>query len=107
VDKISFYLKDTYDFLDENKFGYRIPEFLGVWSKKGILSKSERLLFMSSYSAGLIGDLVRNFSGYCSVFNHDFRRWQKNIGQAVTTLYFQMYSGLNLKIRIGSYFYEN
>ncbi|MBY4951461.1 DUF6402 family protein [Pantoea sp. DY-17] len=77
VDKIGFYLKDTYDFLDENKFGYRIPEFLGVWSKKGILSKSDTLLFMSSYSAGLIGDLVRNFSGYCPVFNHDFRRWQK------------------------------
>ncbi|ENG2945839.1 hypothetical protein ABTU80_000058 [Enterobacter cloacae] len=29
VDALGFYLKDTYDFLDDNKFGIDIPECLG------------------------------------------------------------------------------
>lgn len=73
VDKLGFYLKDTYDFLDEEKSS----EPLGVWSKNRILSKEETAIYMSTYLSGLWGNLVRGFSGFVPVFNKDFRKWQK------------------------------
>ncbi|MBS0971404.1 hypothetical protein JK232_21195 [Nissabacter archeti] len=76
VDMLGFYLKDTYDFLDDNKLGINIPEFLGVWNKERILNKVETTAYMSSYTAGLYGQLARYFSGSVPVFNYNFREWQ-------------------------------
>lgn len=72
VEKIGFYLKDTYDFMDEGKFS----EPLGVWSKKCILNKEETAFYMSTYLSGFWGQLAREFSGFVPIFNNDFRRWQ-------------------------------
>lgn len=73
VDKLGFYLKDTYDFVDEGNSS----EPLGVWSKDRILNKEETGIYMSTYLSGLWGHLVRNFSGFVPVFNKDFRKWQR------------------------------
>lgn len=77
VDSLGFYLKDTYDFLDDNKLGLDIPELLGVWGKKGILTKAETAVYMSSYTSGFFGRLARHYSGFVPVFNADFKEWQK------------------------------
>lgn len=33
IESLGFYIKDTYDFLDDDKFGIDIPESLGVWGR--------------------------------------------------------------------------
>ena len=73
VDKLGFYLKDTYDFVDEGD----ASEPLGVWSKNRILNKEETGIYMSTYLSGFWGHLVRSFSGFVPIFNKDFRKWQK------------------------------
>lgn len=76
IDSLGFYIKDTYDFLDDDKFGFEIPELLGVWGKNRILNKVETLSYMSSYGPGAFGLLVQMFHGFVPVFNSDFRKWQ-------------------------------
>lgn len=76
VDAVGFYLKDTYDFLDDNFLGVSIPELLGVWGKSRILNKAETITYMSSYTQGIFGVIARRFSGFVPVFNSDFRKWQ-------------------------------
>ena len=77
VESLGFYIKDTYDFLDNDKFGINIPELLGIWGRERILNKMETLSYMSSYGAGIYTPLVQMFSGFVPVFNSDFREWQK------------------------------
>ncbi|WP_241609554.1 DUF6402 family protein [Rosenbergiella australiborealis] len=72
VESVGYYLKDTYDFIDN---GY--PEPLGIWSKDRTLSKAESSVYLSSYLSGFWGLLFRKFSGFVPVFNEDFRKWQK------------------------------
>lgn len=76
IEALGFYLKDTYDFLDDNKLGIDIPELLGVWGKSKILNKPETIAYMSSYTAGFFGKLAREYTGYVPVFNGDFKEWQ-------------------------------
>jgi len=71
VESVGYYLKDTYDFIDD---GY--PEPLGVWSRDRILSKAESSIYISSYLSGFWGNLARQYSGFVPVFNEDFRKWQ-------------------------------
>jgi len=73
VDKLGFYLKDTYDFVDEGNSS----EPLGIWSKDRILNKEETSIYMSTYLSGLWGHLVRSFSGFVPIFNKDFREWKR------------------------------
>jgi len=73
VESIGYYLKDTYDFVDDGT----ISEPLGVWSKDRILDKKESAIYMSSYMSGFFGELVRTYSGFVPVFNKDFRAWQR------------------------------
>ncbi|MEG0368319.1 MAG: DUF6402 family protein, partial [Coprobacillus sp.] len=77
VDALGFYLKDTYDFLDDDFLGLDIPELLGVWSWSRILNKVETVTYMSSYTQGFFGLLAREFSGFVPVFNSDFRKWRE------------------------------
>lgn len=77
VELLGFYLKDTYDFLDEKIVGISIPEPLGIWSKKRLLNKVETTSYMSSYVTSSFIDLSRYFSGFVPIFNSDFREWQK------------------------------
>lgn len=72
VDKLGFYLKDTYDFVDDDG----TPEPLGIWSKNRILNKKESAIYMSTYLSGIWGGLARDFTGFVPVFNADFRKWQ-------------------------------
>ncbi|WP_338111607.1 DUF6402 family protein [Rosenbergiella australiborealis] len=72
VESVGYYLKDTYDFIDN---GY--PEPLGIWSKDRTLSKAESSVYLSSYLSGFWGLLFRKFSGFVPVFNEYFRKWQK------------------------------
>lgn len=72
VESIGYYLKDTYDFVDEN-----YPEPLGIWSKDRILNKAESSIYISSYLSGIWGYLAREYSGFVTVFNSDFRKWQR------------------------------
>lgn len=51
VEKLGFYLKDTYDFLDQGS----TSEPLGIWSRERILNKEETAVYMSSYLSGLWG----------------------------------------------------
>ncbi|QWZ47941.1 DUF6402 family protein [Enterobacter bugandensis] len=81
VDALGFYLKDTYDFLDDDKFGIDIPECLGVWGKSRVLNKTETASYMTSYTSGGFGILVRQYSGFVPVFNSDFRKWQEKHGK--------------------------
>ncbi|EMH4161411.1 hypothetical protein RJ498_000615 [Pluralibacter gergoviae] len=71
VESVGYYLKDTYDFVDEN-----YPEPLGIWSKDRILNKAESGVYISSYLSGIWGYLARKYSGFVPVFNSDFRKWQ-------------------------------
>jgi len=73
VEKLGFYLKDTYDFVDEGNSS----EPLGIWNKNRILNKEESGAYMSTYLSGLWGHLIRNFTGFVPVFNKDFRKWQE------------------------------
>ena len=78
VEKVGFYLKDTYDFLSDNKWTkFGLSEPLGIWSKSGVLDKAKSSTYISSYLQGLFGYLARGFSGYVPVENNDFRAWQK------------------------------
>ncbi|HIF9499258.1 TPA: DUF6402 family protein [Photobacterium damselae] len=78
VEKIGFYLKDTYDFLSDKKWTkFGLSEPLGIWSESGILDKAKSALYIDSYTKGLFGYLAREFSGYVPVTNSDFRSWQK------------------------------
>ena len=73
VDRVGVYIKDTYDFVDDNKHA---SEPLGVWSKNRVLTKAESTMYLASYSSGLFGMLARDWSGFVPVFNSDFRDWQ-------------------------------
>lgn len=73
IEKIGFYLKDTYDFVDEGT----TPEPLGIWSNDRILDKKSSAIYMSTCLSGVWGVLAREYSGFVSVFNSDFRRWQR------------------------------
>ena len=64
VDKLGFYLKDTYDFVDEGK----TPEPLGIWNKNRILDKTESALYMSTYLSGVWGRVGKRFYWFCSRF---------------------------------------
>ena len=78
VEKIGFYLKDTYDFLSDSKWTkFGLSEPLGIWSKSGTLDKAKASIYISSYTQGLFGLLAREFSGYVPVNNDDFREWQE------------------------------
>ncbi|PSV26389.1 hypothetical protein C9J38_12475 [Photobacterium sp. GB-210] len=78
VEKIGFYLKDTYDFLSDSKWTkFGLSEPLGIWSKSGTLDKAKASIYISSYTQGLFGLLAREFSDYVPVENDDFRSWQK------------------------------
>ena len=83
VEKMGFYLKDTYDFLSDSKWTkFGLSEPLGIRSKSGTLDKAKASIYINSYSQGLFGFLARKFSGYVPVENDDFRSWQKkhNLG---------------------------
>ena len=83
VEKVGFYLKDTYDFLSDDKWTkFGLSEPLGIWSKSGVLDKAKSSIYISSYAQGLFGYMAREFSGYVPVENDDFRAWQKkhNVG---------------------------
>ena len=73
VERVGVYLKDTYDFVDDNKYA---SEPLGVWSKHRVLTKAESTIYLSSYASGLFGMLARAWSGFVPVYNRDFRDWQ-------------------------------
>ena len=76
VELLGFYLKDTYDFVDDGT----LSEPLGIWSKKRILDKKETVMYMSTYASKILpvdfGYLFRYFSGFVPIFNSDFRDWQ-------------------------------
>ena len=77
VEKLGFYIKDTYDFLSATRWSaWRGSEPLGIWSKNRVLNKAESILYMESYTLMQYGYLARKFSGYVPVFNSDFREWQ-------------------------------
>lgn len=86
VDALGFYFKDTYDFLDDNKFGIDIPECLGGESR--ILDKIETASYMTSYTSGVFGVLARQYSGFVPIFNSDFRKWQKIMERVGVILFF-------------------
>ncbi|NRN28777.1 DUF6402 family protein [Photorhabdus heterorhabditis] len=67
---IGFYIKDSYDFVGNE-------EFLGVWSKNGILSKAKSALFKGYYDAMQWKELAGEYSGYVPIQNLDFRAWQR------------------------------
>ena len=73
VERVGVYLKDTYDFVDDNKYA---SEPLGVRSKHRVLTKAESTIYLSSYASGLFGMLSRAWSGFVPVYNRDFRDWQ-------------------------------
>lgn len=73
VERVGVYLKDTYDFVDDNKY---VSEPLGVWSKHRVLTKAESAVYISSYGSGLFGKLARDWSGFVPIYNSDFRDWQ-------------------------------
>lgn len=62
VTQTGLYLRDTYDFTGDN-------ELLGIWSRKGVLSKAG----MAAYA---VNPMFYAIQGYVPVFNRDFRRWQ-------------------------------
>ncbi|MDC9580580.1 DUF6402 family protein [Xenorhabdus sp. PR6a] len=70
VDKIGFYIKDSYDFSGGS-------ELLGIWSWDGVLPFSDMPKYMASHAAGFWGKLYREYKGFVPVFNKDFREWQK------------------------------
>ncbi|CDL81297.1 DUF6402 family protein [Xenorhabdus cabanillasii] len=72
VEKLGFYIKDTYDFTDE----HIISEPLGIWSRQGIVPRKEVPVYMASFVSGAFGWLYKNYRGYVPVFNQDFRKWQ-------------------------------
>ena len=70
TEAIGFYIKDSYDFLGN--------EFLGIWNKKGILSKKQALLYMDAYELKkwkLLYDMKMQWT--VPVYNKDFREWQR------------------------------
>lgn len=78
VESVGFYLKDTYDFLSDEKWTkFSLSELLGIWSQSGVLDKAKSVLYIDSYTKGAFGYLARNFSVYVPVSNDDFRLWQK------------------------------
>lgn len=62
VTKTGIYMRDTYDFIGNN-------EPLGIWSRKGVLSKAG----MAAYA---VNPMFYAIQGYVPIFNRDFRRWQ-------------------------------
>ncbi|MBD2798147.1 hypothetical protein ID856_16700 [Xenorhabdus sp. 18] len=84
VEKLGFYIKDTYDFNDKYKplegvlsDGSNITsEPLGIWSRQGIVPRKEIPVYMASFVSGAFGWLYKNYRGYVPVFNRDFREWQ-------------------------------
>ncbi|HIF9078217.1 TPA: DUF6402 family protein [Photobacterium damselae] len=78
VEKVGFYLKDTYDFLSDKKWTrIGLAEPLGVWGKNGVLNKKEMILYMDSYTKHIYGYLARKYFGFVPVSNNDFRQWQR------------------------------
>lgn len=74
VEKIGFYIKDTYDFTDENDA--IISEPLGIWSRDGVLNRIDTIAYMSRYATGAYGILYSIYKDHVPVFNEDFRKWQ-------------------------------
>ncbi|NHB87878.1 DUF6402 family protein [Photorhabdus tasmaniensis] len=70
TESIGLYIKDTYDFVGDE-------EFLGVWGKNGVLSKTKMLLFKGYYDGMQWKELAGEYSGYVPIQNLDFRAWQK------------------------------
>ncbi|MDC9581079.1 DUF6402 family protein [Xenorhabdus sp. PR6a] len=84
VEKLGFYIKDTYDFTDKYNPTRNIlsdgsniaSEPLGIWSRQGVVPRKEIPVYMASFTSGAFGWLYKNYRGYVPVFNRDFREWQ-------------------------------
>lgn len=68
VSHAGFYIRDTYDFNG--------IQYLGVWTKSGVLSKTRML--MNTLSDGLAARLSGEVIG--NVFNHDFETYRRLTG---------------------------
>lgn len=90
VESVGYYLKDTYDFIDD---GY--PEPLGIWSKDRILSKAESSVYISSYLSGGRGVWPANFQGLFRCLMKIFENGRKNIKLEGTTLFSLTCTGLS------------
>ncbi|WP_323870653.1 DUF6402 family protein [Xenorhabdus doucetiae] len=67
---LGIYLKDSYDFVNPD-------EFLGVWSRDGVLSKVKTVTYMGFYKDNMWRELAAGeYSRYVPVYNEDFRKWQ-------------------------------
>lgn len=71
TEMLGIYIKDSYDFSAEN-------EPLGVWSKNGIMNKTQTLLYMGFYNQNMWKELTDGgFSGSVPIYNKNFREWQE------------------------------
>ncbi|UDN36955.1 DUF6402 family protein [Proteus sp. NMG38-2] len=71
TEMLGIYIKDSYDFSAEN-------EPLGVWSKNGIMNKTQTLLYMGFYNQNMWKELADGgFSGSVPIYNKNFREWQE------------------------------
>jgi hypothetical protein len=81
VDKMGFYLRDTYDFNTER---WEDPTIgLGIWSKDRMLSKAETGVFMSmrhTLNPLTYSTFLAKYSGFVHVRNSDFYRWADKHG---------------------------
>lgn len=71
VKKLGLYIRDNYEFSGDS-------EFLGVWSKKRVLSKAETTQYMALYYTGAFRKLNQLYPGFVPVFNKDFSTWREN-----------------------------
>ncbi|WP_414478454.1 DUF6402 family protein [Proteus mirabilis] len=70
TEMLGIYIKDSYDFSAEN-------DPLGVWSKNGIMNKTQTLLYMGFYNQNMWKELADGgFSGSVPIYNKNFREWQ-------------------------------
>ncbi|MDE9429607.1 DUF6402 family protein [Xenorhabdus bovienii] len=68
---LGIYLKDSYDFFNPD-------EFLGVWSRDGVLSKVKTAVYMGFYNDNMWRELATGeYSKHVPVYNRNFREWQK------------------------------
>jgi hypothetical protein len=71
---LGFYLKDTYDFVDEGNSS----EPLGVWSKKPYTKQGRNWHLHVHLLIWFLGASVRSFSGFVPIFNKDFGSGKKH-----------------------------
>lgn len=91
VESVGYYLKDTYDFIDD---GY--PEPLGIWSKDRILSKAESSVYIYHLICqGAGGVWPANFQGLFRCLMKIFENGRKNIKLEGTTLFSLTCTGLS------------